>query len=417
MAPRIPSGRKALPQRGAALLTAMVSVAVLTAMAVDLAYSSRVSLQIAGNARDELRAEYLARSGVAMGRLILSFQQKLDTTMGQAAGLPRVQLWNLVPVDRALTDGLFAGAPAGGSSFATQERRPDAAGPTFDARIDDEARKVNANFDGFVATGDQLVRQKVQALYQLMCDGRWDPLFDREDANGVRSTREDLLVRLRDWVDENETTSELGVAGGGGAQCGLVIGQPPFVDSFGDENQLYDRGEDRYRAKNARMDSLDELYLVAGIGDAFMAAFGDSLTVYLRSGDKRNVNVLDKGELVAMAGAMADPPGQPALLDPEFGNRLAKAVRDTTFNGVVSMTPKVLGALITASGVTVNQNLLADGNVNSPFTDRSKVFRIRATGKAGAVRSSIDAVVRLEDQRTSGEQIAQPGRIIHWRED
>lgn len=414
IAPRIQRGREAHRQRGAALLTAMVSIAVLTAMAVDLAYSSRVSLQIAGNARDELRAEYLARSGVAMGRLVLSFQQTLDQTMGQAPTLPRVQLWNLVPVDRSLTDALFAGASAGAASPAAPPAR-GASRPTFDARIDDEARKVNANFAGYVMGADQLVRQQVQSMYQLMCDARWDPLFDREDATGQRFTREDILVRLRDWVDPNETTSRLGLAGGSNTQCGLVIGQPPFVDDFGDENQLYDRGEHRYRAKNAPMDSLDELYLVAGIGDAFMAAFGDSLTVYLRSGDKRNVNVQDPDALTALAREMADPPGQPALLDPELGSRLAKAVQQLTSGGIVSMTAPQLGALVAAAGVTVNQNLL--GGPNSPFTDRSKVFRIRATGKVGAVRSSIDAVVRLEDQKAAGEQLAQPGRIVHWRED
>jgi general secretion pathway protein K len=413
-----PSGRGAPGiERGAALLTALVSIAVLTALAVDLAYQSRVSLNIAANARDELRAQYLARSGVAMGRLILSFQQKLDQTMGQATSIPRVQLWNLVPVDQSLVDGLFSGIAAAPSKLAVEGQRPAAAGATFDATIEDEGRKVNAQFFGFTSGSDTTLRQRVQSVYQLICDGRWDALFEREDANGLRSTREDILVRLRDWVDEGSVTSELGIAGGAGAQCGLVIGQPPFVDAFGDENQPYDRGEERYKTKNAPMDSLDELYLVAGIGDAFMAAFGDSLTVYLRSGDKQNVNVLEKDKLVALAGVIANPPGQPALLDPEFGNRLAKAVRERTLNGILSITPKELGALVALSGVNVNQNLLADNSPNSPFTDRSTVFRIRASGKVGAVRSSIDAVVRLDQQRLVGDQLAVPGRIIHWRED
>ena len=58
-------------QRGAALLIAITSIAILTAVAVDLAYNTRVSLQMAANARDELRATYLAKSGVALSRLVL----------------------------------------------------------------------------------------------------------------------------------------------------------------------------------------------------------------------------------------------------------------------------------------------------------------------------------------------------------
>lgn len=404
-------------ERGAALLTAMVSVAVLTALAVDLAYQSRVSLNIAANARDELRAQYRARSGVAMGRLVLSFQQKLDDVSRAATAIPRVQLWNLVAVDQSLVDGLFSGAAPGPSSFAEQEQRPGPAAPAFEATIDDEARKVNAQFYGFVT--DQTLRHRAQSVYQLICDSRWDPLFEREDASGLRTSREDLLVRLRDFVNDQEHSSALRIAGAAGTQCGLVVDQPPFENAFGDRNQPYDRGEERYRVKANPMDSLDELYLVAGVGDAFMAAFGDALTVYLKSGDKMNVNTLDRDELVVLASLMASPPGQPALLDPEFADRLAKAVREQTFNGILSMTPRQLGALVLAAGVNVNQALLADNSPNSPFTDRSKVFRIRASGKVGAVRSSIDAVVRLEDRnvRRPGDQTAVPGQVIHWRED
>jgi type II secretory pathway component PulK len=96
---------RARTERGAALLVAIVSIAVLTAMAVNLAYESRVALRIAANARDELRASYLARSGVALSRLVLSFQQQLDGPQqlagaaGAAMQIPRIQLWRLLPVD------------------------------------------------------------------------------------------------------------------------------------------------------------------------------------------------------------------------------------------------------------------------------------------------------------------------------
>ena len=445
-------------ERGAALLTTMVAVAVLTAVAVDLAYSSRVSLQIAANARDELRAVWAARGGVQMARLVLSFQQQLDDASPQGAGggarppgvpgvaapapgaagaagaagglagalggalagalgsLPRVQLWNLVPIDTSLVRGLFPGAEVTSATAPAEGPPAPSRGATFDAAVEDEGRKVNVQLEGLAQTGDQKLWGQVQSLYQLVCDARWDPLFDREDGNGVRSTREELLVRLRDWVDNRPGSSELVVAGGTGTTCGMLPGQPPFVPAFGDKNQPYDKGEDRYRAKQARMDSLDELYLVAGVGDAFMAAFGDAVTVYLPRDTPRNVNELDGLRLVQLARVMADPPIQPIFLDPTLPGKLQQAVMERTLGGILSITPADLAMLVQLAGVRVNAAVLGSTTTNSAFTDRSTTFRIRATGKAGAVRSTIDAVVRME-KPTTADPIPVPGRLIHWREE
>ncbi|HEX9308935.1 MAG TPA: hypothetical protein VF894_15690 [Anaeromyxobacter sp.] len=400
-------------ERGAALLIVMVSVAVLTAFAVDLAYDARVSLQIAANARDELRASYLARSGVGMTRLVLSFQQQLDDAVPKGAGmqLPRIQLWRLVALGAPLTDGLFGGGPPPAAHGAAPGASPPA---TYAAQVDDEGRKVNAQLEAINNPG-LLLAPQVQAIYQLVCDPRWDPLFEREDTRGGRTTREELLVRLRDWVDEDDRSSGLR-ATFGGASCSMVSKPPPFEDAFGDENQPYDRGEDRYRAKNARMDSLEELYLVAGIGDAFMAAFGDQLTVYLPRDAHRNVNELDRRRLVELAKIIADPPGQPLLFDPTFGERLQKLIVERTLGGILSYGSLDFGQAVEACGVHVNQTLLQESNPNNPFTDRSTTFSIRSTGTAGTVKTALEVVVRME-KPAQGEAVAAPGRVIHWREE
>ena len=135
-------------ERGAALLVVIVSVAILTALAADLAYESRVSLEIAAGARDELRATYLAKSGVALSRMVLGFQQQIDDAASAACGLasgigprapgqrgrggapaqqpappcPRPQIWSAVPVGSALVQSLFGGgAPAETRAAATAE--------------------------------------------------------------------------------------------------------------------------------------------------------------------------------------------------------------------------------------------------------------------------------------------------------
>src|SRR5437016_1524038 len=73
--------------RGAALMLVIATIAVITAVSVDMAYNTRVSLHVAANARDELRAYYLAKSAVNMSRLVIHFQRQLDQVSGAMGNL------------------------------------------------------------------------------------------------------------------------------------------------------------------------------------------------------------------------------------------------------------------------------------------------------------------------------------------
>jgi general secretion pathway protein K len=414
-------------ERGAALLVVMVAVAVLTALAVDLAYDTRVSLRIAGNARDELRATYLARSGVALSRLVLSFQQDVDNALSSGAALgqplPRPQLWKIVPLGSELAGNLFEEpAPASAPAPGAERPAPGAAvGPPpggFETVIDDEGRKVSMNLDA-EAVGGRLSGQ-VQALWQLICDPRWDALFDHEDENGQRYSRQDLMIHLRDWIDEKDEGSAL--AASFPTTCVMVTppNRSPFEQGFSDENFPYDRGEDRYRTKNARMDSLGELHLVAGVTDAFMAAFADDMTVYLRVSDKRNVNTLDRAGLLINARIAADPQGQALLYDPDFADKLQKAVTERTLGGMLALTPMDFVQIVQALGVKVNLTAYQPSSTSNPFTDRSTVFKIRSAGRSGDVTKTVEAVVWFQaaQQGQAQQQVVTiPGQLRHWRED
>jgi general secretion pathway protein K len=399
-------------ERGAALLLVLVAVAVLTTLAVDLAYETRVSLRIAANARDDLRATAAAKGGVALSRLVLSFQQEIDGA-GQppqpnanAPSFPRPQLWRVVPVGQALAAGLFGGP--GAASAPAEGDAPAPPGDGFEVAIDDEARKVNVQLDANFASG--LLAADMQALYQLVCDPRWDALFDREDEHGLRVTRQDLLVYLHDWVDDNsESSAHASAFPPGGCAMLTAPGQNPFERGFQDENFPYDRGEDRYRAKNARMDSLAELHLVAGVTDAFMGAFGEAITVYLPRDAKRNVNEIDPAGLLLNAKLSAASQDEAALYDPEFLARLQQLVLEKTF-GVMSMSAKDWADVVTTAGVTVKPNL------ESYFTDRSSAFRLRSVGRAGDVAKTLDVVVWF-DKVQAGLPVTTPGRLVHWREE
>ncbi len=438
-------------ERGAALLVVMVAVALVTALAMDLAYQARVGLQIAANGRDELVALAQARGAVNLSRLVLHFQSQLDAqasatatavaglagragkagappgataAMGAAAGaMPRIQVWKLVPVDSLLVANLFpegAGRrPGAGSARAAGTASGRAAvdevpagqagkGPApgrFSATIDDEDRKVNAQLDGSASGG--LLGGQLASFMALVSDRRWDPLFDREDANNVKQSRNELAAALRDWVDEDQQQS-------------AVTGLPgrPFENGFGDESYVYDRGPDRYKAKNARFDSLEELFMVAGFSDLHMAAFGERLTVYPARDGKMNVNADDVVELFRNARIMADPPVQPVFSDPTFPDRLFQAVKLVRLGGFVTMSPQQFAGVLESLGVGVHPDYTSPKNTDrrGAFTDRSFVFRIRGQGSAGSVVKNIEAVVSF-DPVQAREDATDLGRLIHWREE
>jgi len=393
------------PHRGVALLLVVASIAVLTALTVELAYSTRVSAQLAANARDELQAYYLAKGGVNLSRLVLHFQQKLETSSAQVAGFGgariSVRLWEIVPVGSATVGYL------GGGELPRAER---AGGPargfggfagTFEAKVEDEERKVNlGQFDA----GRALALAQAARLAELLKDPTWDFLFDRDDANGIRVGRKELFAAVRDWADADENGS-------------VFTGNPakPFEDAFTDENGIYDRLADRYKAKNGAYDSVDELYMVAGITDAFMAAFGDRLTVYPDVNATINVNTSDPRELLLNAVVMGGGVLQPATLDPSFLERLQAAlapIRPVPFLGItVTQFAQVLQGL----GVQVAPECLSAGNPGCPFSDRSGTFRIRSTGKSGEVTKALEAVVTF-DRRALGLE-KDLGRLIHWHEE
>jgi general secretion pathway protein K len=320
----------------------------------------------------------------------------------------------MVPIDSSAV-ALFLGggalrapAPAAARGAASPEGTRRSFGDvegSFHATIEDEERKINLRqFDGvgkFPAT-------QAMRLAQLVGDPKWDFLFDEDDANGLRVSRKELFGAIKDWEDLDETSSVF---------TGDAL--KPFEAGFGDENYLYDRLRDRYKAKNAPFDSLDELFMVGGVSDAFMAAFGDKLTVYPDVNATVNVNTDDPVELFVNALVMSDPPGlpQPATLDPTFLTKLRAALALAKPLPFMTISPQQFAAMLQALGVRVHADFLVastdPGRV--PYGDRSSTFRIRAVGVAGEVEKTIDAVVTF-DRRAEG--LAQDqGRLLHWREE
>jgi general secretion pathway protein K len=408
-------------QRGVALLMVVVSIAILTAVAAEFAYRSRVDLEMAVNQRDALRAEYLAKSSMGLARMLLMFQKQLDRTTASLPALGggnspiNLQIWRMAKVDCLMLQALLPQAQGRNPKFTLDRTdQVDQGGRIqyggfagcFDARIEDEQEKLNVNALVGLQTGT--AQGAVQGFYNLIADKRFDFVFEREDANKVKATASDALLAIKDWADDDDVQTTLNVS-----NLGLVTLQ----NGFSDEGGLYTRYTPRYRPKNAWFDSMGELYLVYGVTDRFMAAFGDRLTVYADPNAPLNVNSNDPVVLALVVRLMADPTRpDPRLGDPLFVDGLVQKILAAKAMMPMGITVQDFLTIVQAAGVQVNPQIAqrqgATGAANSFLGDKSDTFRIVAVGQAGDVERRVTAVIRLHDPQQDGL-----GRVMYWRND
>ncbi|MGQ0506238.1 MAG: type II secretion system minor pseudopilin GspK, partial [Myxococcaceae bacterium] len=163
------------------------------------------------------------------------------------------------------------------------------------------------------------------------------------------------------------------------------------------------------KAKNARFDSVDELYMVHGVNDQFMAAFRDRLTVYPDINAKLNVNSDDKLLLYAAILAVADP-NRPdgRLKDPLFVDAIIKKIQAAKMFALFGLGVQDFVSIVESQGVAVNTSIKNNAAIQSPVGDKSNTYSIKAVGQAGQVEKTVTAVISLDDQL---------GKLVYWREE
>jgi general secretion pathway protein K len=459
-------------QRGVALLLVLTWIALMTALVGQFTYGTNVDAAQAANARDELRAHYLAVSAVSLARMLVKIQKQfVDPIMGQAQQLISQAMGGGTGTGAAGASGSSASPSAG---FGFSLRVTDYAGPlmgffsgskeevaglgsligidtsgvkglglksgTFDAEITAEDGKINVNCGGgFNALAD---RQKMvfRLLMGLMYSRRFDRLFSESDANGQFATRADVARAIIDWSDNDEQ------------------GFAPDGVSASGEDYRYDDRADKYRAHNDPFDTIEELKLVRGVTDGFMEAFQPYLTVYpfptqftggagqapanacrVNLGAITNKNGGDCTPLlmgVLRAAAVPDqtkPPADLSVLDDTRLYPVASVLCDRAsaggFDSLGTITQMLQnptqGVLpddprykVLQSIPPINVGNLADVAMVGP----PRIYRIVAVGEAGKVKKKITAIVDtqgfLSNPLTLNPTAEQAAGILrYWREE
>jgi general secretion pathway protein K len=253
-------------ERGVALVLVIGAIAIMTVMLTEFQDEASGDLAAAISDRDALKAEYLARSGINLSRLLIAAEPTIRKAMGilfigSKSGPPQIPVWEYA--DRVLgafndTEGSAEFAALTGTDMTLGENL-GIEGGKFEVTIVDEDAKLNVNL---AARSDNITRIRLATqLLGLMASEQYSPMFENRDRDNQFTSRQDLCGAIIDWADLDEDMFS----------CDLRAAP----SSQAVEDNSYHLLKNPYWRKNAAYDSLDELHLVRGVSDDFWATFVD----------------------------------------------------------------------------------------------------------------------------------------------
>jgi len=261
--------RKDPRQKGIALVMAVTAIAILTVVLADMHESTSTAYAISVTNRDRIKAEYMAKSGLNLTRLLVAKEpaiRQVVTPFYQAlVGRPPPQLpiWTMADdLLRPFCDYEATQRMNTGIDFRAADGLGDT-GAKCEIISFAENSKINVNAP-LNFTGDTARRSISMQLFAMMggyqSPSPYDPLFQNLDRDGQLTSRLDVVSSLIDWwdFDTDRTVFDPGRS---------------TVETGGSEEDLYRRLDDSYEPKNAPFDSLEEIRLVRGVGDDFYATF------------------------------------------------------------------------------------------------------------------------------------------------
>jgi type II secretory pathway component PulK len=385
---------------GIALLVAISTILVLTVVVTELSYTARVRFVIAAHEKERAQAYWVSQTGINIYKLLLTANKEMEKNsgMGSIAGSFGINLgdalWQWIPIiNTGLMRMLFA---SGGttsdiddeaieefkSSGKVSEEIEEASREgglfsdknfldfdgDFTAEVTDEDSKLNVSLLGNSTGTVQESAIGIQ-LFGLMSGEENDQWF--RDRN---IERWDIIANLKDWVDPD--------AMGSGR-------------SGGQEDSLYNNLEHPYLAKNAPLDTFQEIRLVDGWQDDVMERFGTQLTIHGLG--KVNINTASDEVMLALIKAYV----LPAPPDTEC-ERLLQQIREYMWFASFK-DGRDFSKWLTNQGLTVSDQL-AD-----QIGDSSKTFRVVSTGMVGDTTVTTTAIIDYNQ--------SSAGKVSYWRVD
>jgi hypothetical protein len=415
-------------QQGFALIAVVGALTLLGVVVLEFAYSTGIDYAAAANARDDMRAHFIARSVMNLSRLVIKVQKDiLDKNRRQLAqlGLPDVQIGDFM----SMLESPFCGnkeevsAMAGLAGVDTTNMKGLGL-PFGTCRVEkftSDDGLMNAN----CANGNPAsVNALGASIAAMVAPPAFDRLFEERDGDGQFTDRKMFVSAIIDYIDRDEA-----MFGGGGQG----------------EQYGYESLAEPYRAKNNYIDSVEELRLVRGMDDRRWELFGKNFTVY--GGCKVNVSAVQSPMMMlSIISYAAKNPQDPVLANPlalwalatrvgqarQFGfafddlNQFATFVKDpdaalgigTSASGTPP-APSPFGA-VSPMGMPPVQGLELDAKKLAEVARAGsrRTYRVVAAAQVGRVEKRIIGVF---DTETVNQNARDPsyakGSWVYWREE
>ena len=393
-----PAGRRG--ERGIALIMVMIVLTILISVLAEFSMNTRLNYGVATNLRDDLKAYYLARSGMNLGRVIMHFSSDLNAALSSIPGLPPIPLSLLSGV---LMEPFNSGSVGGSlgidlSGVTTTEGLGDLDG-MFTVSPEEEC---GINLMPNAARREATVR----TLESLLADPKYNPLFEEMGPDGVAVSRDEVVSALVDFADrDTELTDPLNMTAG--------------AASTGGESDPYQLLSDPYVRKDYPYCSRDEANLAHGVGDDLFTTLGPAITVFPTEGGAGKVNIncasppLVRALLCEAIGDPADYETYCRGPDQTVMNTCTvaflQAMQFLRINNATDAISMWNGLLEICSGPIINK-----AKLEAVATFTSSIYTMYSEANVGKALSRI--TVTLDTSRTDASGRAR-GAILYYRED
>jgi len=406
-------------EQGIALLIAITSIAILSVMLGDMHQTTTTGYLVATTQRDTLRAEYMAKSGLNLTRLLISQEPAIRrifapiySSLLQGQSAPQLPVWSYADIllQPFCNYEQAREASSGAAIDFRNAQGLDGSPGTCEIISFAENSRININ-NALFLQGDRARLSLAMQLFALMggyqSPSPYDTLFGRPDRDGVVSSRQDVITAIIDWWDYDTERTDFDP---GSAQ----------VRTMGSEENIYGRLEDPYDTKNAPFDSLQELRLVRGITDDVWATFIEPrpddpasrvVTIY----GSRMAHPNEAPPEVMLARACSFMPEQALCTDPIQQQSFITLV--STVRGIAPLPffsrPNDFVQFLEGKGFLYEalagylgaDNPLLFRPVTIPpevrqdlvrsFITRASIITIHSTGRVGRARVELEAVVNF----------------------